>query len=77
MRFREMMASGVLNRLNYDHYVGFGSRSKVEVIQDRYGGSTETTTHYHGSRAVGQVVVHKPTGKTQYFLRCDDGNGKP
>lgn len=72
MRFSELLASGSLNRMNYDHYVGFESRSKEETTYDRFGGSMTTVTNYHGNRVAGQVVTHRPTGKTQYFIRCED-----
>jgi hypothetical protein len=69
MKFKELLASGSLNRENYDHYVGFGSRSTETTVTDCYGGTQTTVTHYHGSRVAGQIVTHRPTGKTQYFIR--------
>jgi len=71
VEMKELKASGSLNRDNYDHYVGFNSRSKVEKVTDSYGSETTTTTHYHGAKVAGQVVVDRGTGRTQYFIRKD------
>lgn len=72
MKFKELVASGTLNRANYDHYVGLDSRAKTRVVTDQFGGRQVITTHFHGNRVAGQVVVSHPTGKTQYFLRADN-----
>lgn len=64
-RFVELKSSTAINRNNYDHYVGFGSRSRTVVSRD---GETSETKHFHGSKIAGKVFVHRPTGRLQYFI---------
>ena len=68
MEFKELTASGSLNRANYDHYVGIDSRS---VESTEHAGEVHVVTHYHGNCAVGRIYTHRPTGKTSYMIRID------
>lgn len=68
MLFKELMASASLNRDNYNHYVGLGSRS---VESTEHAGEVHVVTHYHENRVVGRIYTHRPTGKTSYMIRID------